>query len=337
MADATRPAPPAVPAPSAPAASLNALPADLLLAILRLLPTVPRIRTLATLNKRWRELAYRSVDSLNEQPLDKLSVSGARYHEAGGRLTSLMSLNIDLTRNQSYPTEYTLPTTLRHLGMYSTRQVSILEPRPALTSLQLRSASPAYAAPLLALFASSVRRLSLQMLTFVGPCDSQQLLSALRLPSLTDLTVITNESDSSLSLCDFYRPHATQLEALTLSVPMRHDLAKAIVEIDHPRLRTLTWMAKRGVPSAQGLQQLLSSRRAISSACRHDPMLRSRLPLRRSDCAMLLGDRSGYARRACARIGQACGHRAGACVRYRTHHATLHSALASDRPRTGLG
>lgn len=221
---------------SMPPVSLNALPADMLLAILRFLPLVPRMRTVGRLSKRWRELAYRSVDSLTDYPLDKLRYRMPPYHKALRWLTSLVRLDLRVTL--SWPQEYVLPITLRHLALRSWCRITVLEPRPALTSLTLRSYAddvPQF----IGLFASSLCRLDLfsssKTLRFTA------VVAALHLPQLTYLAV-GPELDPHLSA--FYRRHASQLEALTIRIPcsrntFAHRQMHDIVNVHLPRLRVL--------------------------------------------------------------------------------------------------
>ena len=115
---------------------LDVLPADILVVILRLLPVVPRIRTIARLNKRWRELAYRSVDSFTNTSIDW---ARSTCVNALARLPSLTSLDISGTTT-SRPLR--LPTTLRHLGVSLCPSLQLSEPLPAhLTSFSLSQPS----------------------------------------------------------------------------------------------------------------------------------------------------------------------------------------------------
>lgn len=102
-----------------PALGLNSLPSDILMLILRLLPLVPRVRTISILNKRLRELVYRSIDALTDYPQHRMRYRAPHYYKALSRLTSLTALNLRVT--PSWPTTYVLPASLRHLGLRSRR------------------------------------------------------------------------------------------------------------------------------------------------------------------------------------------------------------------------
>lgn len=213
---------------------LDALPTDILVAILRLLPVVPRIRTIARLNKRWCELAYRSVDSLARKTID-----WARQVNTLARLSSLTSLEI---ATPSGPVR--LPSALTHLGLLVNPQHSLqlLEPIPSqLTSFALLAADFSVGVePLLARIGSSLRRFRLQF----NSSRLQSLgtfLASAHFPSLTALSIGFPFSVNHDVLA-FYSRHSSQLLELTLTyVPL--ELGREIAAQALPNLHTLDWQS----------------------------------------------------------------------------------------------
>lgn len=238
---------------------LDALPADVLITILRLIPVIPRMRTLATLSKRWNELTYRSVDALLRRSIDEVWHIRPRLVSVLSRLPSLTCL--DLSSLEALPDIIRLPPTLCHLGVLWDSPLKLATPLPSsLTSLELRVAGSGNdVAPLLAELASYLCRLKLAIYGRVTA--SSQLggfLKAAHFPVLTDLS-IGWRSAMSVPLCALYRTHAPQLEALTLlDVPHADQLH--IAQHRLPRLRTLSWEAKFTCepPMPQAVEALLS-------------------------------------------------------------------------------
>lgn len=215
--------------PALPALGLNSLPSDVLMIILRLLPLVPRVRTISILNKRLRELVYRSIDALTDYPQDRMRYRAPHYYKALSRLTSLTALNLRVT--PSWPTTYVLPASLRHLGLRSRRAITILEPRPALTSLALRVCGK-HARDFIAPFVSSLRQLDIFCVRSETPS-----LASLHLPLLIDLAI--GPENLSYVTFDFCVLHATQLETLTLLSSWKYISLLITCNVHFPRLRTL--------------------------------------------------------------------------------------------------
>lgn len=239
---------------SAPAPCLDTLPADILIAILRLLPVVPRIRTIARLNKRWREFAYRSIDSFNGASVEWTRSACAK---ALARLSSLTSLDIGT------PVPMRLPSTLQHLSVWANSTLKLTGRLPQLSSLSLLTSGHGVA-PLLASLDSALRSLRLSSKAYGDTTEIDSFLKSAYLPSLTALSIGIQRTNID-DLIAFYVRHATQLLELTVeAVPP--DFIDTIVAQTLPSVRTLNWHLPQGRPSEP---------RVLESVLSHCPQLTS--------------------------------------------------------------